>query len=167
MVTVLITMVTVPITMVTGMVFYYCIIQITLWWFFHVSALFWIFKFPLHFRRYRKLKRVRYIHMTCVALALVLPALPVIASMGDYATDVRAANAQGVKLARGLGFGLTNFPPIFCSGIDAVTTFYSLILPATIVTEMGLTMLVLTFWDIRKVFIKVTIIYIYRSGGNR
>lgn len=126
--------------------FYYCLIQITLWWFFHIAALFWAFRFPLHFRAYQKLNRMRYIHLACVVLGLVLPAIPVVVTIGDYATDEKDRGTP-----RGMGFGFTNFPPILCAGVDADASFYSLILPITILTEAGMTLLIFTFWDVRKV----------------
>lgn len=125
------------------MVFYYCLIQMTLWWLFHIVALFWAFRFPLHFRAFQKSKRIRYIHFACVVLGLVLPVIPVVVTIGDHATDE--------TVSKGLGFGITNFPPILCAGIDADASFYSLILPITIMTEVGMTLLVFTFWDVRKV----------------
>jgi hypothetical protein len=87
---------------------------------------------------------VRYIHITCVILGLVLPIIPVVVTIADHETD--DASTSG-----GLGFGLTNFPPILCAGIDANATFYSLIVPITLLTEVGMTLLIFTFWDVRKV----------------
>lgn len=134
-----------PFCIIAGVVFYYALIQITLWWLFHIAALFLIFRFPLHFRRWQKLHRIRFIHIFCVVMGLLLPALPVVVTMADYATDVR-----GPRDPKGLGFGLTNFPPILCAGLDPNATFYSLILPITILTEVGMTLLLFTFWDVRK-----------------
>ena len=95
----------------------------------------------------KKLKRAKYIHITCIILGLVLPVIPVVVTMADYATDERVEG----KDSKGLGFGMTNFPPILCAGLDADATFYSLILPITLLTEIGMTLLVFTFWDVRKV----------------
>lgn len=129
-----------------GSVFYYCLIQITLWWFFHISALFWAFRFPVHFRSYVQLHRIRYIHAVCVLLGLVIPVLPVVVTLGDYATDEKTSSTP-----TGFGFGLTNFPPVLCAGLDPDASFYSLVLPITVLTEIGMTLLVFTFWDVRKV----------------
>ena len=62
------------------------------------------------------------------------------------------------RSAKGLGFGITNFPPVLCAGVDRDATFYALILPVIILTEIGMTMLVFTFWDVRKV-IYIIILY--------
>lgn len=70
--------------------------------------------------------------------------------MGDYTTHDKG----NIMVAKGLGFGLTNFPPILCAGLDANATFYSLIMPITVLAEIGMTLLILTFWDIRKVNVK-------------
>ena len=119
--------------------FYYTLFQITLWWFFHISALFWSVRFPFNYRYFKQLKRLRYAHIAGVVLALIIPLTPVVATM------VQGRNNPG------LGFGLTNFPPVLCGGLDADTVFYSLILPVVVLTEVGMTLLVFTFWDVRKV----------------
>lgn len=129
----------------SGIVFYYTLFQITLWWFFHIAALFWGFRFPFHYRSFKRLKRLRYVHIACVILGLVLPVIPVFVTV---VVD-NATSAPGSP--NSLGFGITNFPPILCAGVDANATFYSLILPVVILTEAGMTLLVFTFWDVRKV----------------
>ena len=69
--------------------------------------------------------------------------------MGDHAMDIRRNDTTAVP--SGYGFGMTNFPPILCSGLDSDASFYSLVLPILILTEIGMTLLVFAFWDVRKV----------------
>ena len=127
---------------IAGVVFYYSLVQITLWWFFHIAALFWAFRFPLHFRSFQKLKRIKYVHIVCVVLGVVVPVLPVVVTIG-------VNEREGTR--NGFGFGMTNFPPILCAGLDSNASFYSLVLPITLMAEVGMTLLVFTFWDVRKV----------------
>jgi len=82
-----------------------------------------------------------------VFLALVVPLMPVIATMADYAINDRGDPA----VPDGWGFGMTNLPPILCSGVDANTTFYSIIFVIVLFTEVGMTLLIFTFWNVRKV----------------
>ncbi len=132
-----------------GFVFYYGLIQITLWWLFHIATLFWIFRFPLHFRSFQKLKRIKYIHITCVILGLVVPILPIVVTAGDHAMDVKRNDSLAIP--HGFGFGMTNFPPVLCAGLDSDASFYSLVLPILVLTEIGMTLLVFAFWDVRRV----------------
>ena len=140
--------------------FYYCLLQITLWWLFHITTLFWIFRFPLHFRRFQSLKRIRYIHATCVVLGVVLPVLPVVITVGDHAVDITKNGTLATP--NGFGFGMTNFPPILCSGLDSDASFYGLVLPILILTEIGMTLLVFAFWDVRRVSCR----HAWRCHGN-
>ena len=87
--------------------------------------------------------------------------------MGDYARH----DKDDPRAAKGLGFGMTNFPPILCAGLDSNATFYSLILPINILIEIGMTLLVFTFWDVRRVSKLFTLNFkgffklIYMSNG--
>lgn len=116
-----------------GALIYYTLFQLVLWWFFHVSMLFWKVKFPFHARFFEQVGRMRYIHIFIVITALVVPVTPVIAAAADG------------------GFAVTHFPPILCTGRSAKATFYSLILPIIVLKQCGLTMLIVVFWIIHKV----------------
>ena len=98
-----------------------------------MCALFWKVQFPLHSRSYEKARRIKYIHLICVILALVLPLVPVItvASKG--------------------GFTITRYPTFLCTGSDADATYYTIVLPIVIILGIGTTVLVLVFWKIHKV----------------
>ena len=116
-----------------GGVFYYIQLQTALWWIFHVSALFYGVQFPFHSRSFKAANRTKYVHVIMVVIALILPLVPVIscAVIGGYT--------------------ITSFPPILCTGSDADATFYSLVLPITIILGIGASLLVLIFWAVHKV----------------
>lgn len=112
--------------------FYYTLLQEALWWFIHVAAFFWKVKFPFHARSCEE-RQLKYAHIAGVLVALLLPILPV-----------------AVALANG-GFVIATFPPLLCTGKKAAPTFYSLVVPVVILLQIGITMLLITFWTIRKV----------------
>lgn len=90
---------------------------------------------------------MRYIHIVLVILALVMPAIPVVVTISDYAIN----DLDDPTVARGWGFGITNLPPILCAGLNANDTFYTICFTVTVFTEIGMTLLIFAFWDIRKV----------------
>ena len=132
---------------VAGVVFYYSLLQLAVFWFCHVLALFWKIRFPFHSRSFQMAHRVKYIHIAAVALGILVPFIPIIATMSQYAhkrSSVEAATG-------GLGFGITRFPPLLCTGRHADTTFYSLILPLLVILMIGMTILLIIFWIIHRV----------------
>ena len=117
---------------------YYGLFQLAVWWFCHEISLFWGIRFPFHAKSFETAHRTKYVHITMVAVGLVLPALPVIVTFttGDPS-----------------GFGLTRFPPILCTGLQRDSTFYSLVLPINILMATGIPLLIIIFWIIHKVCI--------------
>ena len=117
-----------------GIVFYYVVLQVTLWWFFHVSSLFWKMKFPLHAIAAESARQIKYVHLTMVVLGLILPLVPVIATLTTS------------------GFGINRFPPILCFGANLNATFYTTIFPIMLFLQVGITLLVVSFWTVHKVY---------------
>ena len=91
--------------------------------------------------------RVKYIHITAVVVGILVPFVPIIATMSQYGQSRSAAEAA----KGGLGFGITRFPPLLCTGRHGDTTFYSLILPILIILMVGITILMIIFWIIHRV----------------
>ena len=127
-----------------GIVFYYGLFQLAVWWFCHEISLFWGIRFPFHAKSFETAHRTKYIHITMVIVGLVLPALPVIVTFttGDPS-----------------GFGLTRFPPILCTGMHRNATFYSLVLPINILMATGIPLLIIIFWIIHKVIHQMRMAY--------
>ena len=98
-----------------------------------MSLIFWGVQFPLHSKSFRMAHSTKYIHLTCVVFALVLPIVPVLAN-----------EFKG-------GYIIYRFPPILCVGTDADATFYSLVLPLDIILGVGSNLLIIIFWKIHKV----------------
>ena len=134
---------------------WYAILQTTIWWLFHTTALCWKICFPMHARSFQKAQKIKYLHAACVVAGLILPLAPIVASMAKFAADLQSdplLQARNVTfLSGGLGYGQVRFPPVLCSGTDGDALYYSTILPINIMVIIGLTELVLLFRIIQKV----------------
>ena len=117
-----------------GAVLYYGSMQISLLWVFHVIAVFWAIKFPFHSRAFKASGRFRYIHIIIVIVALLLPGMPVVAA---FATG---------------GYVFPGEPHLVCLGRDRDATFYSLILPVSVIVAVGVSLLIIILWIIVKVY---------------
>ena len=133
--------------MFIGAIFYYCTLQLSLFWLCHILAIFWGLKFPFHARTFRTTHRTKYPHITCVVVCMILPVIPVVATMVKYSHGKSFREA----VEGGLGFGIVRFPPILCTGRDSDTMFYILILPVVLLLMVGMTILIVIFWIIHKV----------------
>lgn len=138
-----------------GIAFNYLLLQISLWWLFHTSTLFWKILFPFHARSFVSSYGTKHIFVACIIAGIGIPLVPIIASMADFAMRVNSDPVllrRGVTFASGgLGYGLIRFPPIICSGTNSNVAYYSLVLPINIITAIVLTELILIFWTIHKV----------------
>ncbi len=126
-----------------GVVFYYVLLQLALWWIFHVSILFWKIRFPFHARSFETARRFKYVHIVCVIVGLLVPWIPII-----------------VVFANG-GFSVVAFPPLPCTGREAGPTFYGLVLPVILLLQIGITLLIILFWTVHKVCPPKTTVYIH------
>ncbi len=130
----------------TGVVFYYVLLQLALWWLLHVSILFWKICFPFHARSFESAGRFKYVHIVCVIVGLLVPWIPVI-----------------VVFANG-GFTMITFPPLPCTGREAGPTFYGLVLPIILLLQIGITLLIILFWTVHKVCPPKTTVYIITAS---
>ena len=117
----------------TGIVQSFFYLQVTTFWLLNIFALYWKIQFPFHARYYDTAKRTKYIHIACVVVAFVFP---IIAPVTVSATG---------------GFTITRFPPIVCLGRDADANFYTIVFPTTIIYAVGITVMLLILWRIRRV----------------
>lgn len=131
-----------------GMVFTYTLIQLTVWWLFHTASLFWKIQFPFHARASQ---RIKCIHISCFIVGILIPLIPIIASVAKSAAKFDSSSGMGSFLDRGLGFTVTRFPPVLCTGSDKDVVFYSVVMPIDIVLSVGCSMLIIMFWTIHKV----------------
>ena len=139
-----------------GILFTYILGQTALWWIFHISALFWKVVFPFHARSMPG--KIKYIHIMCVILGVLLPLIPIITSMIKFGVELQNQYENSSLQYRsdmffsgGLGFKPSRFPTILCTGSDPDAIFYSLLVPIDIILACGCTMLIIIFWSIHRV----------------
>ena len=90
---------------------------------------------------------MKYIHITCVVIGVLVPLVPVVATMSEYAHGESTEKA----IMGGLGFGITRFPPRLCTGVHGDTIFYSVTLPIIVLVMLGITLLASLFWMFHRV----------------
>ena len=110
-------------------------------------ALFWKVKFPLQARSFQKDHRMKYIHITFVAIGILVPVIPVVATISQFTHG--KSSAEAVK--GGFGFGITRFPPLMCTGKHGNTIFYSFTVPSVVMVMIGIALMASLFWIIHKV----------------
>ena len=117
--------------------------------------------------------KVKYIHITCVIVGILIPLLPIITSMAKFAADIRKQNEKFTSqikndlfLSGGLGFATSRFPPILCTGRDQDVIFYTVVLPIGIILASGCTILINIFWSVHKVSLLIINVKINSMIGN-
>ena len=83
-------------------------------------------------------------------MGVLLPLVPIIAAMADFAVDVQKQNKD--FLSGGMGFGPTTFPTILCSSTDLNVNFYFSALFMEIIMASGCTMLLIIVWNLHKIY---------------
>ena len=120
------------IIMYAGIVDTYGIVQLSLWVAFHALGLCWGIVFPFHYRRFKIEGRIKYIHASTVVLALVLPAVPALLHLIN-------------------GYSISPGPIVNCLGRNVSITYFTTILPVSVLLAMATSVLVILFWKILKV----------------
>ena len=120
---------------VTGTVSYYTWVQLALWVVFLVVVVFLGVMFPIRMQQLDASGKIEYIHITMVLLGLILPCVPVAVTFGTG------------------GFAPRDivFPPVICLGVDRRATVYSLSIVDSILTAIGISLLILVFHKFIKV----------------
>ena len=123
-----------------------------MWWFFHITALFWKIRFPFHSQSFDKSGKSKYLHVACVVLGVIIPLIPVIALMADFAMEVQSnMELQFLNvtfISGGLGFTLGRFPPILCVGYNGSVVFYSSVLSIILILAIGIPELIAIFFTL-------------------
>ena len=115
-----------------GIAYSYLSLQITLWGTFHALGLCWGIMFPFHYRRFKTEGRIKYVHVTTVILGLVLPAISALVPLAG-------------------GYTITPSPINHCVGRNMAITYFTIILPISILMAASSTVLIILFWIIFKV----------------
>lgn len=115
-----------------GIVFTYGLAQLGLFVLFHAGGLCWGVAFPFHFRRFKAQKQIKYIHITTIIATLFLPLVPALLHLDE-------------------GYGVANTPSTVCFGRNVAVTYFTLILPLSVILAIATSILVIMFWIIFKV----------------
>ena len=119
-----------------GIIYYYIFWQSVIWWLCHVAVMLWGLRFPFQARRFKVAGKAKYLHTTVLVLGLLLPIIPVAAALGTGR------------------FTLARLPPNRCDARNSNATFYASSVPIGCMIATGITLLVLLFWTIFKVWCK-------------
>ncbi|XP_019853214.1 PREDICTED: uncharacterized protein LOC109582744 isoform X2 [Amphimedon queenslandica] len=128
-----------PFCKFSGVVFHYAIVNMALWWFFHVAIFFHKVLFPFQANRFEKLGHNKYIFATVTILSLLLP-LPAI---------IICLTVDKFK------YNIHRFPTTLCSS-NGDMWFYSTTLPIDLLFTAGVIMLIIVLWTLRNktIFLK-------------
>lgn len=115
-----------------GIVYVYGVMQLNMWAMFHAISLCWGIVFPFHFRLYKAVGRIKYIHITTVIIALLVPLIPALLYLKD-------------------GYAALFTPTRVCTGRSLKVTYFAFLLPTSIILAMSTFALAIVFWTILKV----------------
>ena len=117
-----------------GFVSFYCYWQISWFWFVHISVMFWGVRYPFHAHKFESTGKMKYLHITTVLLAFIVPWIPV----------------GTIFITGGYTFG--RYPPLNCSPRSQNARFFS-VLPLGVLIAIGSTLLTYVLWIVCKVTI--------------
>lgn len=121
------------ILMFVGIVFTYGQVQVSMWAFFHATAILIGIAFPFFYRNIKAENKIKYIHITTVVLALVLPAIPSLLHLID-------------------GYTISSSLNVVCAGRNRSITYITVVLPNSVLCALTTAALIITFWKILKVY---------------
>ena len=123
------------------------LMNVSLWWLCHTAAIYWKLRFPFQARNLEIENKIKYIHFACGVFTTLASFIPFVAiSLVDWRQRVGGESLRGT-----LGFGITRFPPIVCTGVNRYAVYYSLVFPINLLVPVGVTLLILVLWLIHKV----------------
>ena len=135
------------------MVQVYSTLAAAIWWFMLTISLFWKLWFPFNARRRESKHQIKYIHISCILIGILVPFIPIIALMSNYSIQLKSNPSNTTFVSGGLGFASVRSPPVPCNGNSKEVIFYTNILPADIMLAVGITLIILIFWLVHKVCI--------------
>ena len=109
-----------------------------MWAFLHGIFLFWAVVFPFNYRQLRISGRIHYAHITSIVLAVVVPLPAALVHLKD-------------------GHIAFYTPTLFCQGRNRDYTYYTFILPVSIIMCITSCLLVVIIWTIFKVIIIINL----------
>lgn len=129
-----------------GFVLTYGVGNLCFWGFLHTVFMFWGVVYPFSYRQLKISGRIRYAHIISIILASVYPLPAALIHLQD-------------------GYIVTRSPAYACLGRNTDHTFYTFVLPVSIILAAIVCLLVLVFWTILKVN-RCVCISIYSAVGS-
>lgn len=114
----------------SGALYLYIKFAITLLWLSQSATFFWGVMWPWHYRVTKASGRIKYVHITVIAISFILPIISIVS----------------IQLSG--GFGLFIPFPLLCSVNKPEDLFYRYIIPINLCIIIGTTLLVVTGWKI-------------------
>ena len=121
----------------------------------------WQVTFPFHVLSFEKAGKNKYIHITCIIFGILLPQVPIITIIADFAVNLHKQNENstsqhlnGSFLSGRLDFGPIGYPTTLCRGSDKDTVLYSIAMLISIVMAVGCSLLIIIFFSVHKAHIK-------------
>ena len=139
------------------MVQVYASLSVAVWWFMLTAALFWKIWFPFNAKTLEAKHQVKYIHISCGVVGLLIPFISVIAPMASFAQRAKSDPFTDF-VSGGLGFMSVRFPPQPCNGNNKDIAFYTNILPTNLILAAGITLILLIFWLVHRVSTKMLLL---------
>ena len=136
-----------------GAVVHYCLVNVCLWWFFHVVALFCKVLFPVRARQWEKQKKNKYFHLA----ALIIGQLHVVMHYHSFLfihmvpIGILLPLPAVVATLATEGYAIDRFPPLLCSARNSDTWYYTTTLVLNLVLMVGVCILTITFWKVHEV----------------
>ena len=119
-----------------GFLFTYGLEQLSMWGLLHAVFLFYAVVFPFSYRRLKLSGRIRYAHIFCVVLALVIPLPAALIHLKD-------------------GHNSIYTPTLVCAGRNTDYTYYTFVLPLSIILCVTSCLLVGIIWTIFNVRLSI------------
>ena len=114
------------------MVYVYGVLQLNIWAMFHALGLCWGIVFPFHYRAFKAEGKIKYIHIASVIVALLVPTVPALLYLKS-------------------GYAALFTPTRVCTGRSLTVTYFSFLLPSSIILATTTFALGVVFWTILKV----------------
>ena len=131
--------------LIAGIVYVYGVFQLNVWAMFHAIGLCWAIVFPFHYRNFKADGKIKYIHIVTVIFGLLFPFLPALLYLNK-------------------GYAALFTPTRVCTGRSLRVTYFSFLLPSSIILATTTFALIVVFWTILKVSVHNNIcVAIYHS----
>ncbi|XP_019850179.1 PREDICTED: uncharacterized protein LOC109580975 [Amphimedon queenslandica] len=118
---------------VTGAIFHYFYLNMTLWWCFNVISVFYKIMFPVFAKEHKE--KDKFIHIVLLILGILIPIPGVILAL---------------TVNKYKSYTIFTFPSYVCVPRNPDLQYYALLLPLNVLLGIGLFCLVLIFWRLQK-----------------